>query len=286
MGEVKCRVGRAARSAGFSLAELAEMCGIAAEELLEWEAGRRAPGLDAALCVAEALRRDVSEAFSLVEAGGRASLEEPGNVACHLLEVRRGLRVAQKDLAASSGLANKTVQRIERGERVPPLWGALSIAEALGVDASDVFRRRRIGGYPAAANLVDMRNRRVGRLVVMSRDLEAPSRKVKWLCRCDCGRVVSVRGSDLRGGRTRSCGCAVEEGRDLRGLRFGMLTVVERTSPTCREGRDHQARHWLCVCDCGGTAIVRRDRLISGHTRSCGCELPQGLSEAVGRRRW
>lgn len=286
MGKVKCRVERAARSAGFSLAELAEMCGIAAEELLDWEKGRRVPDLDAALCVAEALRCEMSEAFSLVEAGGRASLEEPGNVACRLLEVRKELGVAQKDLAEASGLANKTVQRIEHGERVPPLWAALSMAGALGVDASDVFRRRRIGGYPTASRFIDMRNRRVGRLVVVSRDPEPSSQRVKWLCRCDCGRVVSASGWDLRAGRTTSCGCALEEKRDLRGLKFGMLTVVERTSPTCRERRDHQARHWLCECECGGTAIVRSDRLISGHTKSCGCALPPRFAEAVMRRRW
>lgn len=28
-----------------------------------------------------------------------------------------------------------------------------------------------------------------------------------WLCRCDCGTEVVVRGMQLRNGNTRSCGC-------------------------------------------------------------------------------
>lgn len=28
-----------------------------------------------------------------------------------------------------------------------------------------------------------------------------------WLCRCDCGREIVVRGMLLRNGATRSCGC-------------------------------------------------------------------------------
>ncbi|MDR3473386.1 MAG: hypothetical protein P4M09_17130 [Devosia sp.] len=32
-----------------------------------------------------------------------------------------------------------------------------------------------------------------------------------WLCRCDCGTEIVVRGSSLTEGNTRSCGCLVRE---------------------------------------------------------------------------
>lgn len=32
-----------------------------------------------------------------------------------------------------------------------------------------------------------------------------------WLCRCDCGRVLPVRGTYLAKGYVRSCGCPVKE---------------------------------------------------------------------------
>ena len=43
-------------------------------------------------------------------------------------------------------------------------------------------------------------------LLVLAR---APSKGhgAEWLCQCDCGKHVTVRGTDLRSGKTKSCGC-------------------------------------------------------------------------------
>ena len=49
------------------------------------------------------------------------------------------------------------------------------------------------------------------------------------------------------------------------GMRFGRLTIVSFS---------HNAiggTMWLCRCDCGKEVTVKRGKLVTGHTRSCGC---------------
>ncbi len=54
--------------------------------------------------------------------------------------------------------------------------------------------------------------------------------------------------------------------RDLTGLKFGRLTVIERAGSS----KDYKAK-WLCRCDCGSTCIVLGKYLFNGKTKSCGC---------------
>lgn len=53
---------------------------------------------------------------------------------------------------------------------------------------------------------------------------------------------------------------------DLSGLRFARLLVVARAGFTPK-----RQTIWRCQCDCGTTINVRRDPLLKGHSRSCGC---------------
>lgn len=46
---------------------------------------------------------------------------------------------------------------------------------------------------------------RFGKLTVIGR--ESSGSHAKFLCRCDCGREIIVRGDSLRSGKTISCGC-------------------------------------------------------------------------------
>ena len=59
---------------------------------------------------------------------------------------------------------------------------------------------------------IDLTGQKIGRLTVIKED---PRRdkygRVKWICRCDCGNVVSVSGRNLRSGGTLSCGCFQKE---------------------------------------------------------------------------
>lgn len=55
--------------------------------------------------------------------------------------------------------------------------------------------------------------------------------------------------------------------KNIAGIRFGKLTVVE---PTNRRGANG-AVYWLCKCDCGKDHIVSTANLRNGSTKSCGC---------------
>lgn len=57
----------------------------------------------------------------------------------------------------------------------------------------------------------DLTGKRFGRLVVLRRSEKRCGASLKWLCQCDCGNIVDVIGSNLRGGRTESCGCLRSE---------------------------------------------------------------------------
>ena len=128
---------------------------------------------------------------------------------------------------------------------------------------------------------IDLTGKRFGKLVV----LEFYDNKwggARWLCKCDCGSITIVSGSNLRYGHTTSCGCAKYRrfSEDLTGRKFGKLTVLEfdRMGPRGRA-------YWKCRCDCNDEVSnfisVRQDGLISGHTTSCGCRTIEALRNRI-----
>lgn len=57
---------------------------------------------------------------------------------------------------------------------------------------------------------LDLTGERYGRLVVLNEE-PSNSEHRKWRCICDCGRYKTVSQSDLRTGKTTSCGCYHKE---------------------------------------------------------------------------
>ena len=57
-------------------------------------------------------------------------------------------------------------------------------------------------------------------------------------------------------------------GQNIIGEKFGKLTVLEDAGFTTTGARK---KIFKCICDCGKIVIVKRNSLISGHTKSCGC---------------
>lgn len=58
------------------------------------------------------------------------------------------------------------------------------------------------------SRLIDLSNRRFGRLTVLSRAANRNGRReAMWLCACACGQETTVRGTHLTSGAIASCGC-------------------------------------------------------------------------------
>lgn len=55
------------------------------------------------------------------------------------------------------------------------------------------------------------------------------------------------------------------------GDRHGKLTVLSSESVYKVSEKGRKTRHISCLCDCGNKTIVTPDKLVSGHTTSCGC---------------
>ena len=57
---------------------------------------------------------------------------------------------------------------------------------------------------------IDLTGQRFGRLIVI-KHVYTKNRTPFWLCKCDCGTEVNVRGNSLKSGRTKSCGCYMKQ---------------------------------------------------------------------------
>lgn len=62
---------------------------------------------------------------------------------------------------------------------------------------------------------------RYGRLVVLEHVKHPNRREACWRCLCDCGNEHAVRGSSLRTGITKSCGCLSKEMAHKRFKKYG-----------------------------------------------------------------
>lgn len=107
---------------------------------------------------------------------------------------------------------------------------------------------------------IPLEGKKIGHLTVMEY-----LGKSKYRCVCDCGNTTVVSAKNLTRGHTTSCGCA-KCGENLAGKRFGRLTAIK----SIYNKKENRA-YYECVCDCGNIVTVRRDCLLSGTTKSCGC---------------
>ena len=110
---------------------------------------------------------------------------------------------------------------------------------------------------------LQLEGQKFGLLTVISR-AGSKSGHSMWLCQCECGTQKIICGNSLKRGLTTTCGCSRQ--KNLIGQKFGMLTVIEKTSQ-----RKNNSVVWKCKCDCGNEHFVSANHLINHNVTNCGC---------------
>lgn len=135
----------------------------------------------------------------------------------------------------------------------------------------------------AKQNLI---GRRFFKLIVIEQSTKK-TKRVHWVCKCDCGNIIHVTTSDLNSGNAKSCGSHREkEKENLIGKKFGRLTVISESFRGFAKKTSRQSRTYANVkCECGKTKRVQIYYLKNKHTTSCGCvqvEITQARSITHG----
>lgn len=165
-------------------------------------------------------------------------------------------------------------------------WKCKCLACGKIVSVRKEFLKRRSKELPSCGctnnnALKDEVGNRYGHLTVLSHSNQKAKRGgyPYWNCKCDCGAITVVEGTQLRYGRVLTCGkCQYRYTPqntgfiDRTGKKYGFLTVLERDC----ENQYNQNTLWRCKCDCGNIVSVLNSHLVSGHTISCGCIKSKG----------
>lgn len=132
---------------------------------------------------------------------------------------------------------------------------------------------------------IDLIGRKFDRLTVLTDAGEYTypdgSHDTRWLCKCDCGREIIIRGNSLK---QASFGHMCEYCRrhkrndwlDMVGRRSGRLVVVSRADDVYTKTHTVKDR-WNCLCDCGREIVVDGTRIRHQYTKSCGCARIEAL---------
>lgn len=120
-------------------------------------------------------------------------------------------------------------------------------------------------------------------------------------CLCECGNKKIIVASNVKSGRSKSCGCYAREvtsqtniktlnDRNKKksekflakylGKRYGKLVItgyILGNNGTKRKNQKHN--RFICSCDCGNTKSIVSQSIRNGKTISCGCHMREMISK-------
>jgi hypothetical protein len=110
--------------------------------------------------------------------------------------------------------------------------------------------------------MIDLSGQKFERWTVIER-AAVKSRKIFWLCRCECdGKEVAVRSDHLKAGLSRSCGCLMVESSRTQWTKHGRYKTTTYRSwanmlTRCRNENSDRYRYY------GGRGITVCERWLS-----------------------
>jgi len=123
-------------------------------------------------------------------------------------------------------------------------------------------------------NKIEMVGKVFGRWTVFDKSHKEKYGDMQWLCRCICGNEKAVRGSHLRNGLTKSCGCLRKENQTRHGM-YGTVTYIAwaHIIQRCTNSKDKNYHHY------GGRGITVCEEWLNfeGFLNDMG-ECPKGLT--------
>lgn len=108
----------------------------------------------------------------------------------------------------------------------------------------------------------DLTGMKFGRLEVISRGEDYfysnGKHKVRWNCRCECGKCIQVLSNNLKRGNTKSCGCYNDEVRRTRSTTHGdrhtrLYSIWSNIKTRCYDSNSHNyikyGARGITMCD-------------------------------------
>jgi hypothetical protein len=115
-----------------------------------------------------------------------------------------------------------------------------------------------------------------GMLTPISYQYKNKHHKAIWDFICDCGGRKTAVLSDVKSGRTQSCGCMqyfvrIQNGFlrtiDLEGKKFDNFEVLKKN--TCKSFTNKWGASYICKCKCGEIFERKGTKILKGSTKRC-----------------
>ena len=105
---------------------------------------------------------------------------------------------------------------------------------------------------------IDLTGLKFGRLTVLERADNDINERVQYLCRCWCGEKIIIRGTSIKNGHTKSCGCLnkdiiTKHGHAKNNKRSKIYRTWQNIKTRCNNPKDKAYKYYggkgVTVCD-------------------------------------